>query len=77
MVAIWRSLSGIEHGHPYALIMSSDRDTPIEVEGGYHFRMSPNDDQFVIACKSAYSLLIEGAELFIRRSTQVKVTGGA
>lgn len=68
--SIWRSLSGLEHGHPYATQIHTDRDQEVKIVGGSTFRVSVNDDSFIAACKCAYALFIEGAELYISRSTE-------
>lgn len=74
MSSTWRSLSGLEHGHPYAMQVHMDMTSPITVVGGQTFTVSVNDDSFVLALKCAYALAIEAAALFISRSSEQRRT---
>lgn len=53
LVATWRQLSGLQHGHTYALMGVSDRSHLVKIPGGVQMTLTANDHVFVTAVKSA------------------------
>ena len=67
LVAIWRQLSGFEHGFGWALLSGTDRQVMAHVPGGADMMLVINDESFVNAAKSTYFLLISACRIFTRR----------
>ena len=69
--ATWRSLSGYQHGHGYALMTGSDvtvlAPTP---GGGQTVRTVVNDDNFTAAARAVVFLMAAAMNLWLRRSTR-------
>jgi hypothetical protein len=63
----WRLLSGFEHGYSWALLQGTQRGAEAEIPGGMHVHLTISDDEFVIAAKSTYFLLMTACRLFKRR----------
>ena len=53
LVATWRQLSGLQHGHTYALMAVSDKSQVVKIPGGVQLVVTANDHVFVAAAKSA------------------------
>jgi hypothetical protein len=68
-VATWRSLSGAQHGHTYALIHFSDLVEKGEVIGGKTGMVTISDSALQIAGTVSYILHMRGLALFVTRST--------
>jgi hypothetical protein len=67
-LAIWRSLSGMQHGYTYALLLHSDTDSEQPILGGQLARLTIKDSAFQALASSANLMLIEGMNLYLRRS---------
>ena len=65
--AIWRQLSGFEHGFGWALLSGTNREVVAHIPGGAEMRLIINDESFVNAAKFTYFLLISACRLFTRR----------
>jgi hypothetical protein len=65
--ATWRLLSGFEHGLSWALLRGSDVKVQAHVPGGADVELVISDEEFVIAAKSTYFLLLTACRLFTRR----------
>jgi hypothetical protein len=65
--AVWRTLSGFEHGLGWALIGNSEREMVAKTPGGVDMKLTLDDQAFVNTCKSTYLLFITGLQLFLRR----------
>lgn len=76
LAATWRSLSGQQHGYPWALMRNSNMPEKIPVQGGFTGVVSVNDDAFIVAAKASYALLIEAASLYVSRSTKHSSASG-
>jgi len=68
-VATWRSLSGFQHGYPYALIAHGDLGIEVPIPGGKNVSISINDDAFVGSLMASYGMMSDAAQLYVRRST--------
>jgi hypothetical protein len=64
--AIWRQLSGFEHGLGWALLSGTDRKTEVPVPGGAGLHLVIKDEAFVNAAKFSYFLLLSACRLFTR-----------
>jgi hypothetical protein len=69
MVGVWRSLSGMQHGLPYALLAMSDHSLEVEMPGGQSVQVSIKDDTFHSFATISYLMTIFGALSYCRRST--------
>lgn len=69
-VAFWRSLSGMQHGLAYAMVLSGEVHSTEEILGGARQLMTINDTMFIASAGAANTLLASGLDLYIRRSTQ-------
>lgn len=69
--AMWRSLSGIQHGYAYALLLNSDLTGSEDIAGGVRATVTIREEAFLAAAGAASLLLIEGIALMIRRTTQL------
>jgi hypothetical protein len=65
--ATWRLLSGFEHGYSWALLRGSDLKVHAHVPGGSDVELVIKDEEFVIAAKSTYFLLLAACRLLTRR----------
>ncbi len=70
VVGVWRSLSGIQHGYPYAVLATSDMTATVPIPGGSARTVTINDDAFQIVGMWTNYLLEAAFGLMIRRSTQ-------
>jgi hypothetical protein len=68
VVAIWRLLSGMQHGYSYAIITNSDVTGRVEIPGGQQVTVSVNDNALHAAAVTSYWLLITAAQLYLERS---------
>jgi hypothetical protein len=68
--ALWRSLSGMQHGEMYSLVLNSDLQSRERMPGGFRAVMSANDLQFRAAASFGAFLVARGADLYIQRSTR-------
>lgn len=69
--ATWRSLSGFQHGHGYALMAGSDMTVVAPIQGGQVAHMVVNDERFATSARVVTHVMIEAMRLWIRRSTSV------
>jgi hypothetical protein len=65
--AIWRQLSGFEHGLSWALLSGTDWKEEVAVPGGASLHLVIKDEAFVHAAKVTYFLLLSACQLFTRR----------
>ncbi|MER5335965.1 hypothetical protein [Micromonospora sp. NPDC002717] len=65
--AMWRLLSGYEHGLGWALMNGSKRKVEAEIPGGSTVNFTINDEAFVNAAKATYFLLLSACRLLRRR----------
>ena len=63
----WRLLSGFEHGLGWAVLRGADRGAETEVPGGMGVVLSIKDEEFVLASKTTYALLVNAIRLFTTR----------
>lgn len=70
-IAMWRSLSGMQHNLIYALVMSSDRRHEQKIHGGVRAQLSINDERFQVATMAAMQLFVAGQNLYVTRSSRV------
>lgn len=63
----WRLLSGFEHGLGWAMLRGGNRGAGIEVPGGMGMVLSIKDEEFVLAAKTTYALLVNACRLFKTR----------
>jgi hypothetical protein len=68
--AMWRSMSGMQHGHAYAVVLNSDVHNSVPVQGGALQTVTIKDNMFIAAAGSANTLMASAIELFIRRCTR-------
>lgn len=66
--AIWRSLSGMQHGYAYAMVLNSDVLDREETEYGIRGVFTIKESAYVAAASSANMLLVNGMDLMIRRT---------
>lgn len=67
VVSAWRNLSGLQHGMPWALHLSSKVEHEIPTVGGYTVTITSNESHLSLIARIAYALVIEGASLYERR----------
>lgn len=70
LVATWRQLSGLQHGHTYALMVTSDKSEMVKIPGGVQLLVTANDDAFVAAGKSAAMLQLFALRRLIELTIQ-------
>jgi hypothetical protein len=70
LAAVWRGLSGLQHGYAYASLATSDATRSVPVAGGRVELLSVSDDAFEAFATSACWLLYEAGMLYVRRSTR-------
>ncbi len=70
VVGVWRSLSGIQHGHPYAVLANSDVTATVPIPGGSADTVTINDDAFQVVGMVTNYLLLAAFELMVSRSTR-------
>ena len=63
----WRLLSGYEHGLGWAMLRGADRGQGTAIPGGMGMVLSINDEEFVLAAKVTYALLVNACRLFRAR----------
>jgi hypothetical protein len=63
----WRLLSGFEHGLGWAMLRGADRGAGTEIPGGMGMFLSIKDEEFVLAAKTTYALLVNACRLFKTR----------
>jgi hypothetical protein len=68
-VAMWRLLSGFEHGTGWALVRGAKSVTRAKVPGGELVEFVMKDDDFVNAGKVCYFMLISACRTYLRRLT--------
>lgn len=69
--ATWRSLSGMQHGHAYALMINSDMQPGVtKIAGGALGTITIKDEAFVAAVSAANMLLLESMKLYVLRCTR-------
>ena len=74
IVATWRSLSGMQHGHAYALMLSADiQPGTTKIPGGQQAIVTIKDGAFIASASAANVLLIEGMKLYVARSTRLYI----
>lgn len=71
VVAIWRLLSGMQHGYAYAILTNSDVTGRVEIPGGQQVTVSVNDNALHAAAVTSYSLLITAGQLYLERCRRV------
>lgn len=69
--AVWRSLSGAQHGHAYALVHHSDLVEKAPVLGGRLGQVTVKDSALQTAWTMAHILHVTAVSLFVRRSTEL------
>jgi len=69
-VGMWRSLSGMQHGHAYALVLNSIAHDEEEILGGRRQMVSISDNAFQTAAGAANLMVVNGMKLYIRRCTR-------
>ncbi|TQJ07230.1 hypothetical protein FB458_0286 [Lapillicoccus jejuensis] len=69
--ATWRSLSGFQHGHGYALLTGSDMTVVAPTQGGQVSHLVINDERFVTCATVVAHVMTEAMQLWVRRSTQI------
>jgi hypothetical protein len=69
--AMWRSLSGLQHGYPYAVMLHSQIHNMKAITGGERATITINESHFLAAATAAHSLLVSGMNRYIRLSTRV------
>lgn len=71
MIGIWRSLSGLQHGYAYALVMNSTRvGEQRTILGGAEQTLTISDHAFQAQGVAANHLMVSAMNLYIRRSTR-------
>lgn len=72
VAATWRSLSGMQHGYAYALVINSDGHAlgARDVQGGRMQTFTINDDAFLSSAAAANHLLRTGMDLFVERCSR-------
>jgi hypothetical protein len=68
VVGLWRSLSGMAHGFPYAAQSNSQTLASIDIPGGQRVTYSINDTSFQVHALAATGLLVDAVALYIRRT---------
>jgi hypothetical protein len=68
-VAMWRLLSGFEHGTGWALVHGAKRVSRAQVSGSELVEFVMKDDDFVTAAKACYFVLIRACRTYRRRLT--------
>jgi hypothetical protein len=68
--AIWRHLSGFEHGLSWALLSGTNWKEEVQVPGGAGLHLVIKDEAFVNAAKVTYFLLLSACQLFTRRHVE-------
>jgi hypothetical protein len=63
----WRLLSGFEHGLGWAMVRGADRGAETKIPGGAGMVLSIKDEEFVLAAKVTYALLVNACRLFKTR----------
>jgi hypothetical protein len=63
----WRLLSGFEHGLGWAILRGADRGAETKVPGGMDIVLSIKYEEFVLAAKVTYALLVNACRLFKTR----------
>jgi hypothetical protein len=66
----WRLLSGFEHGLGWAMLRGANRGAATEVPGGMGMVLSIKDEEFVLAAKTTYALLVKACRLFKTRHSE-------
>ena len=69
LVATWRQLSGLQHGHTYALMGVSDKSHLVKIPGGVQMTVTANDHVFVTAAKSAAMIQLHALRRLIDLTT--------
>jgi hypothetical protein len=68
--AMWRSLSGMQHGHAYAVVLNSEVHDSVPIQGGARQTLTIKDEMFVAAAGAANILMAAAISLYIRRATR-------
>lgn len=69
LTALWRRLSGSQHGMSYALLVGTDQDRDVPIPGGSEIHLTANDDDFVMQCQLVNSLHLAALQLWVQRNT--------
>ena len=64
LVAAWRQMSGMQHGHSYAMLAASQRSEVVEIPGGYQVLLSPNEEALQWHVKAAVTLHLRAVERY-------------
>jgi hypothetical protein len=67
VVGLWRSLSGMAHGYPYAAHNNSEILASIDIPGGQRVTYSIKDTSFEVHAMASTSLLVAAIGLYLRR----------
>lgn len=70
ITGMWRSLSGMTHGYPYAAQNNSEIIASIDIPGGRRVTYSIDDASFDVHAMTSTGLLVGAIALFIRRSNE-------
>lgn len=63
LTALWRRLSGTQHGMSYALLVGPDQGRDVPMLGGSEIHPAANDDDFVMQCQLVNALHLAALQL--------------
>lgn len=69
--AIWRRMSGVQHGLSYATLLGTERHQQVAIPGGFETLVLTDDESLLTDCRASALMQIWAMQTFIRRTEKL------
>lgn len=71
--AIWRRMSGVQHGMSYASLLGTEHHQQVQVPGGFETLLLTDDETLLTECRASALLQHWAIQKYIQRTTELRV----